>query len=219
MKFQLEPYSRNVPDDKLISDLQRVARDLADDYVGMEEYKKRGAFSAMTLIRRFGGWNKALLRAGLRIRKNMNTETEDYFENLKRVWIKLGRQPRFSEMRIPFSQLSGTAYLHKFGTWRTALAQFIEHVNQEENDVVQEVARETDHAIRRRTCRKPSLRLRFLVMRRDNFKCVRCGRSPATDAGVELVIDHDIAWSKGGETDFDNLVTLCRPCNAGKGNL
>ena len=70
-----------------------------------------------------------------------------------------------------------------------------------------------------KTKRDINLRLRFLVMKRDNFKCVVCGRSPAKDPEIELHIDHIIAWANGGETVFENLQTLCSLCNIGKSDL
>jgi len=61
-------------------------------------------------------------------------------------------------------------------------------------------------------------KLRYQVLKRDNFKCCACGASPAKDPHVELHIDHIIPWSKGGETTIDNLQTLCSKCNLGKGD-
>lgn len=69
-----------------------------------------------------------------------------------------------------------------------------------------------------RTSREPSMKLRFEILKRDNFKCCACGASPAKDPAVELHIDHIIPWSKGGETIEDNLQTLCSICNFGKGS-
>ncbi len=68
-----------------------------------------------------------------------------------------------------------------------------------------------------RTNRQVNMRLRFDVMKRDNFKCCLCGASPAKDPSVVLHIDHILPWSCGGETTFDNLQTLCAECNLGKG--
>lgn len=67
--------------------------------------------------------------------------------------------------------------------------------------------------------RKISDKLRYQVLKRDNFKCCACGVSPAKDPSIELHIDHIIPWSKGGETSIDNLQTLCSKCNLGKSNL
>lgn len=70
-----------------------------------------------------------------------------------------------------------------------------------------------------KTKREPGMRLRFEVLKRDNFKCCACGASPAKDPSVNLHIDHVIPWSKGGETVLDNLQTLCSTCNMGKSDL
>lgn len=66
------------------------------------------------------------------------------------------------------------------------------------------------------TQRSPSTKLRFDVLKRDNFKCCTCGASPAKDPNVTLHVDHVIPWSKGGETIIDNLQVLCSECNQGK---
>lgn len=69
-----------------------------------------------------------------------------------------------------------------------------------------------------RTSRNPSMKLRFEILKRDNFKCCACGASPAKDPAIELHIDHITPWSKGGETIKENLQTLCSICNFGKGD-
>ncbi|SKA71240.1 HNH endonuclease [Paucidesulfovibrio gracilis DSM 16080] len=58
---------------------------------------------------------------------------------------------------------------------------------------------------------------RYDILKRDNFKCVICGRSPATDFNCKLHIDYIKPWSKGGLTVPENLQTLCDACNLGKG--
>ena len=73
--------------------------------------------------------------------------------------------------------------------------------------------------ITHKTRRDINLRLRFKVMARDNFKCCKCGRSPATDPTVILHVDHKYPWVKGGETTMENLETTCMECNIGKGDL
>ena len=49
------------------------------------------------------------------------------------------------------------------------------------------------------------------VLIRDNNSCVKCG------ATENLHIDHEIALSRGGSNDVDNLQVLCRDCNLRKG--
>lgn len=67
-----------------------------------------------------------------------------------------------------------------------------------------------------KTKREIPVSLRYQILKRDNFKCVICGASPATDPSIILHIDHIKPWSKGGETTVDNLQTLCSKCNLGK---
>lgn len=56
-------------------------------------------------------------------------------------------------------------------------------------------------------------RLRFEILRRDNYTCRYCGAS-APDA--TLTVDHVIPRALGGADDPTNLVTACRDCNSGK---
>lgn len=77
-------------------------------------------------------------------------------------------------------------------------------------------SRQGSQSVRRSMSRVISDKLRYQVLKRDNFKCCACGASPAKDPSVELHIDHIIPWSKGGETTLSNLQTLCSKCNLGK---
>src|SRR5690606_28757806 len=56
---------------------------------------------------------------------------------------------------------------------------------------------------------------RFMILSRDDFQCFYCGRS-AYKERVELVIDHVVPVTLGGDDDAGNLVTACRQCNAEK---
>lgn len=57
--------------------------------------------------------------------------------------------------------------------------------------------------------------MRYDVLRRDNFRCVICGKS--SQDGSLLHVDHIIPIAKGGKTELNNLRTLCSDCNLGKG--
>ena len=60
MKFELEPHNRNVPDEDLLNDLNKVAEELGKETITGEEYKKKGKYASKTIEARFGSWNKAL---------------------------------------------------------------------------------------------------------------------------------------------------------------
>ena len=82
-------------------------------------------------------------------------------------------------------------------------------------DITERNRSNTSSAVKR-SSRVISDKLRYTVLKRDNFKCCACGASPAKDPSVELHIDHIVPWSKGGETTLENLQTLCSRCNIGK---
>lgn len=196
--------------------MQRVAKALGRAALRYHEYKSQGQFSPNTVTRRFGGWNKALELAGLTKVHQYRISDEELFKNLEDVWIRLGRQPRREEISKSNSKYSGSAYEYRFKTWNAALRAFAAYVNAPENSTNSEV-RPQEHGGTRNP-RGVSDRLRFRIMKRDNFKCRKCGRSPATDPTVILHVDHIKPWSKGGKTSEDNLETLCSICNLGKGN-
>lgn len=221
MKFELEPYYTNLTKEELILDLKRVSDELGTSIIKQEDYERLGKYSYTTFRNKFGTWKNALKEAELQTSRNWGTTEDEYWENLEQIWIKLGRQPKYEEMIIPFSKISGSAYFHKFGSWRKALEKFVEFINTEDSKEHLPFESESSNTPTRshKTNRQPNLRLRFFVMKRDGFKCVFCGKSPANELGVELVIDHILAWSKGGETVLENLQTLCAKCNSGKSNL
>ena len=58
-----------------------------------------------------------------------------------------------------------------------------------------------------------SRRLRFEILRRDNYTCRYCG---AKSPDVTLTVDHVLAVALGGGDEPNNLVTACADCNSGK---
>lgn len=232
-----------VDTDELLADIKRVALQLNKRTISGAEYQQYGIYSRSTCFHRFSSWNEALKQAGLEPYKKVpgkRINDEDMLKEIERIWIKLGRQPTYSDIRAGISQYSAHAYAEHFGGWRGALEAFVkyineeepatEYINEEESDDEAVVADEEEsreniirpvkiNKSRHKTSRDVNYRLRFKVMQRDNFKCCLCGKSPAKDPSVELHIDHIFPWSKGGETVIDNLQTLCSVCNLGKGNL
>ena len=179
-------------------------------------------YHSTTLTRRFGGWFKVLEIVGLdKTRSPLNISEEDLFKNLEEVWTKIGKQPRYRELQKPLSKYSAGTYENRFGSWRNALKKFVAYIRNEEKSCSEKAIEKlsarplTQH----KTKRGINWRLLFIVMRRDNFKCKSCGRSPATDSSIVLHVDHIKAWANGGETVLENLQTLCSKCNIGKSNL
>ena len=218
MKFELTPYKRNVSEEILIHDLKNVAQKLGCANLSRNQYDSHGQFCADIFVRRFGSWRNALQKAGLEVAKMQREriDDEEYFKNLESVWRALGRQPVQGDIEKPLSIYSVAAYKKRFGNWRKALEAFVEYINRVESVEIKTTGAKTGKT--NRTSRNISWRMRFLVMRRDNFKCKSCGRSPAGDPGIILHVDHIKAWANGGETILENLQTLCSVCNIGKSN-
>ncbi len=60
-----------------------------------------------------------------------------------------------------------------------------------------------------------SPKLRFQILKRDNFTCTYCGKSAGN--GAVLNVDHKKSVKHGGTDDPENLTTSCTDCNFGKG--
>lgn len=215
---------QSIPSSDLLADLCSVATRHAASPVTRCVYRAAGQFSPDAIERRFGGWRAALTAAGLDASHlPVPADNEGLFSNLEQVWEHLGRAPKRSDMRPPLSQFSSDRYARSFGSWRAALKAFVESANSSDEAVVEEanartvpesVPIESPDVPRRRSSRNVGWRLRFLVLRRDGFKCKACG---ASASATVLHIDHVLPWSRGGETVIENLQTLCEQCNVGKG--
>lgn len=213
MKYQLEPHHRDVPDEELLADLTQVAKELGKNCVTIDEYNDRGRFHATTLTRRFGSWFAATDKVGLGRTRNLNIPNEDLFANLVEVWTRLGRQPRYQDLKPGSSRFSSGTYEKRFGTWRKALEAFVRWANEGElaprDDSVKKA--------RRHTSRNINWRLRALVLIRDGARCRLCGAVPSDR--IRLHVDHVKPWIRGGETVLGNLQILCNVCNIGKSDV
>ena len=56
---------------------------------------------------------------------------------------------------------------------------------------------------------------RFNVFLRDRFTCQYCGTGHQAN---DLTFDHVVPRSRGGRTNWSNVVTACSPCNLRKAN-
>jgi 5-methylcytosine-specific restriction endonuclease McrA len=218
--------SKEIDSNDFIEDLRFVADKLNKNTVTREEYKKNGKYYATAIEKRFNGWTNALENAQLNINCDRDISNESLFDEIENIWIKLGRQPTTKDIKNGISKYALNTYSRRFGGWRNSLISFLKYIDSPEKTIRSEskISKNDDQNIndkdqKHKTPRDVNLRLRFLVLKRDNFSCKICGASPAKDPSVVLHIDHIIPWSKGGETVIDNLQTLCEKCNLGKSNI
>ena len=215
MKIEYQERINFTSDEELLNDLKCVSEKLNQDTVTIKQYEEHGKYNPTTFMRHFGTWNAALTLAGIKI-SNRQYSDDELYENLANIWMSLGKQPSRRDLERVHSEISYKAYERRFGKWSSAVKSFVEYFNGLNRD--DGIASENKNNIKTKP-RDVNLRLRFLVFKRDNFKCCICGDSPAKNPNIELHVDHIIPWSKGGETKIENLQTLCSKCNLGKSNL
>ena len=218
-----------ISDKSLIDDIKRIASLLSKDSISTKDYSEHGNYKVQTLLSRFGTWANALELANLKPTVYKEISDEDLFEEIERLWIKKGSQPTTTDIKKGISKYSLNTYSRRFGGWRNALKTFLDYIGG--NYIIEEKKRNNcnsktndvmkcdEYTQKHRTPRDINLRLRFMVLKRDNFKCCSCGASPATDSNIELQVDHIIPWANAGETVLENLQTLCSKCNYGKSNI
>lgn len=222
--------NRKLSKEQIIKELQRVAKILNKNSFTANEFEQHSEMSRTSkgFYREFGSFKKAMEAADLipPIESKRYDDTER-FENLLNVWTHYGRQPSYSEMKTYPSIVGPKAYVTRWGSWTKALVAFVEIVNKDIQE--QDIAEKDDNKVRvkadskRKTIKEEDRReiklgLRYKILSRDNFKCIKCGDSPATNPQCKLHVDHIIPFSKGGKTRIDNLQTTCSDCNLGKGN-
>ena len=217
----------NITKEDLKLELMRIAKSLNKDSITREEFDLNKQISNITKIQRlFWSWNNALKEAWLSINLKRYTE-ENLFENLLEVWTYYGRQPTRTEMWEYPSTINWNTYSNHFSWYRKALEAFVDYINKENSDIDNNVFKDIENEqeikkeeeIKHKTSRTINWRLRFIVLKRDNFKCKICWRSPATDHSVILHVDHIKAWANWWETVLENLQSLCSVCNIWKSDL
>lgn len=164
--------------------------------------------SAAVICNRIG-WRTALRKVGIEGVRGYNYTAEELMEELERVWRELGRPPGVQLLRRHHAP-SWQTYRERFGSVRNAcerLAAFKKGL----------ITREQMLEAKRQPSRNVPPRMRYAVLKRDGFRCCACGACKETDPKVTLHVDHIVPFAKGGKMEMENLRTLCRRCNQGKG--
>lgn len=227
-KVRKNRVSRTMSETDLVHELQRVQLIAGRDALSVEEFTRLSVIGVGTIRGRFGTWQKALAVAGISQSNHGKRYSDDLcLENLATVWTHYGRVPQYLEMNQTPSVVGPKAYVVRWGTWRKSLKAFVDWANAEgetpqgatsSGDQVSSEPKLSVHIDRmEEDCREVRPGLRFKVFMRDRFRCIACGRSPATHLNIELHADHIVSVHDKGKTTLENLQTLCQDCNLGKG--
>ena len=107
-------------DEELIELLQSRARNLGRTPTVKDVGSDNGMPSAMTYIRTFSSWNKALEIAGFSANQFDHTD-EELIDLLKAKARSLGRTPTVREVNPDNDMPSAMTYINRFGSWNQAL--------------------------------------------------------------------------------------------------
>ena len=219
---QATPYDK----DELLESIRRIGQETKPAPLTLDEFSARTGIGGGPVRRCFGTWKAALEEAGLtQSALGKRYSDEQCFENILNLWTHYGRAPQHDEANSPPSAVGAKAYVRRWGTWRKALTAFVTRVSEPSSATETEQAGPAQHSPgpmedatqSDRGPRDVPLALRYYILKRDRFRCVTCGRSPATHPTVHLHIDHIVPWVAGGRTVAENLRSLCSECNLGKG--
>jgi hypothetical protein len=170
--------------------------------------------TATTIVLRFGTWRAALARAGIRHARGKHYPPEELIARLEDLWRTLGRPP--GQKRLAQRDgLSSHPYSRHWGSLRQACIALSRH----KSGLITREQLLAGNPKRRAGARAPiPPSLRWQTLRRDHFRCTACGQGTSTHPLAELHVDHILPVSKGGDNAPENLRTLCRKCNQGRGN-
>lgn len=213
----------------------------AAEHFGYCEFTKRDlnaaklGISATGVQNALGSWaagidalRTSLASDGIALRPKRRRDAisdADLFHEMQHVWNLVEHRPSRYEWEAASAAYHYNTYRSRFGGWKNACLAFLEWTMGEAvaidelpspslTPAPEAPSAGTAPAVRRRN---PTDRLRLRVLDRDGYRCVLCGRSPATERGVVLHLDHVVPFVDGGETTYENLRTLCRECNLGRG--
>ena len=200
--------------DAIIQELRRVAQVLGKSTLSKRDVNVHGRLSYEVVLKRFGSLRTALQEAGLTPGRFNKATDEELCSILIELWTqtleKHGRSPLRTELAAFGYPVSHDTFSRRFGSWKKALlAAAASSASGDEEIAESALSLEAPEKAEGR--KALSVRKRFLVFKRDRYRCRICGRS-----GVELEVDHILAVAQGGTDRLDNLQTLRFDCNRGK---
>lgn len=215
-EFDLRARRVYVTDEAILAGLRRYARKVGGRRFGTKEWDAwRGKpCGVATVVARYGSWRAALAKVGVEDGRARSYSAEELVANLEAVWKKLRRPPGTVAMGR-LGKCSAGPYLRHWGSVREACeAVAAYHAGEISRE---ELLRGRSPEEKKRARTGVPVGVRWRVLKRDGYRCVVCGRSPAKEPWVELHVDHVVAAARGGGDEESNLRTLCSACNLGKG--
>jgi len=213
-EFRLDAKVTHITDKEIVDSLRAFAqRSNLRPFTTKEydQWKDRVCHSC-SISERFGSWRRALALIGIETGvRSRRYSPQELMDNLELVWRELGRPPGQPSIAKHGFRISANPYQRQWGSLHKACILFARFKSGEisEQQLLGSVASKQARGAL-------PLKIRWDVLKRDNYRCVKCGRSPSVDHKVRLEVDHKHPVAKNGENDIENLQTLCWECNQGK---
>jgi hypothetical protein len=165
--------------DSITHELRRIARVLGKSTLSRREINLYGRLSYDVVLRRFGSLRKAVQESGLEPGRFNKTTDEELCSILIELWTqtleRYGRSPYKTELKAFGYTVSVDTFTRRFGSWKKALlAAANSGVLGDEEPSKPTMSSEGPKAEGRKTL---SVRKRFLVFKRDRYRCRICRRS------------------------------------------
>jgi HNH endonuclease/Homing endonuclease associated repeat len=172
------------------------------------------------VLSHFGSWDAALGAIGIPLTEykadRRQITNAKLLAELARVRSGLWHRPSTIERGASDAAYSYRTCKQRFGGWINACASLVSG-----ND---DIALPTVDSTPRQPLKLPAeknltvpLKQRLPVLRRDTFRRVLCGRTPAINPRTVFHIDHIVPFFDNGPTAESNLRTLCKQYRWGKG--
>jgi hypothetical protein len=211
--YDLDAVRVRVTDEEMINSLREFHAEIRRPFTtGLFDKWEKKICGSQAISRRFGSWREALSKIGINRGIQAHTYTvEELLDNLDMIWRELKYPPGKRQLVGRGYGISERPYINRWGSVRNACEML---KSFREGKINEDELLNNKNAERKRG--SLSYKIRYEILTRDQYRCVKCGKSPRD--GIFLEIDHGVPFSKGGSDDYNNLQTLCNICNSGKSN-
>jgi hypothetical protein len=216
--FKVDRINTKYSKAEIIASLKKYGEQYGLTTFRMEDYAKwsKRIVCSGTIRNYFGSWGKALRKAGFRAQR-CKLDSKEMVNAFKQCWREQQSVPSRHQLKDYLSRHNFPFRLNAYKDFFGGLGRLAQLVEKVEDGQLPESVL---HQRIKREKKRSSIRLkdRTAVLKRDGYRCVKCGASPKKDSSVTLHVDHIVPDSKGGTSELDNLQTLCFDCNEGKKN-